>query len=418
MHIMSLRLAALVIASLVFGNASAQISINNPFELHDLLDEQVSNGSYPFLYARLESFEGRVLYEYSTVNRELLPDANIDGQSWIRIWSMSKIVTISLAMDLVEEGVISLDDPVADYLPELSDLEVAVGQDGAVLSALTADQSGCPLTTAPAASPITLRNLINHTAGFFYAVTGIECLDSLTRAQNLPGARDTDEFLERLRELPLIQQPGSDYFYGLNTTILGMTLERATGDTLQELLESRLTKPFRIRGMSYAAPDDVTLLPYFTSNDGALRVADSQELDIFGGGQPRYDSRNKLYFGGEGMVATADGYADFLRLLGSRGLFRGQRLLDEATVTEMTAPHTQLDNPGGHNGYNLWVSNGQSTGEPANLWSGGGYEATYFWIDPENEFVAILMSQVLGPWDRTTERNDTFRQAVYRQITP
>ncbi|MEL7311145.1 MAG: serine hydrolase domain-containing protein [Pseudomonadota bacterium] len=395
---------------------SADVSIGNTFALNRVLNEFVERGDYPFIYARLESFEGRVLYEYSTKNELLLPDADIDGQTWMRIWSMSKIVTITLAMDLVEDGVISLDDPVTDYIPELSTLTVARGVDEIRLSAVPEGAEPCPLATQPASTPITLRNLINHTAGFHYAVTGIECLDALSRAQNLPGSEDTREFIDRLAALPLVHEPGTDYFYGLNTTVLGMALERATRSSLQELVEERITKPLRIRGLQYALPEKETLLPHFTGTGGTAAVTDPTTLDIFGGELPRYDRRNELQLGGEGMLATADGYADFLRMLGNGGMLRGHRVLDDTSLSEMTSPQTLINNPAGYNGYNLWVTNGSAPDGQAGLWLGGGYESTHFWIDTENEFVGVIMSQMHAPPAAEVSRDEAFRAAVYNNL--
>ena len=96
--------------------------INNEFALDSILDKNVQNGSYPFLYARLEKLDGSVIYEHSSVNNDLLPNTMIDAETWIRIWSMSKIVTISVAMDLVEDDIISLNEPVSKYIPEFKNL--------------------------------------------------------------------------------------------------------------------------------------------------------------------------------------------------------------------------------------------------------------------------------------------------------
>ena len=398
--------------------APADVSIDNPVALNTFLDGLVERGDYPFLYARVVSFEGRVLYEYRTVNEELLPQARIDGQTWLRIWSMTKLVTISIVMDLVEEGRIDLDDPVTDYLPELANLTVARGPDGIALTGLEDPADGCPLQTEPVTQPMTVRHLMNHEAGFHYAVTGIECLDRLSAAQDLVSARDSEEFLERLVELPLVQQPGDGYYYGLSTTVLGMVAEVAGRRSLAELVERRLTGPLRIRGLQYTLPDGVELLPRFSGSDGNLRRANEGELDIFGGRVPEYNRRTRLFLGGEGMLATATGYVDFLRMIGNGGILRGHRVLEPGTIAEMTAPHTLLDNPDGHNGYNLWVSSGNGRTKPGGLWIGGGYEGTHFWIDPEHRFVAVVMTQVHASTDMTGEREHGFREALYAQIEP
>lgn len=119
------------------------------------------------------------------------------------------------------------------------------------------------------------------------------------------------------------------------------------------------------------------------------------------------------------MVATADGYADFIRMLLQKGNLNGYQFLEEETVKDIYAPHTQLDNPYGYNGYNLWISGDsmrlKNQGD-AGLWIGGGYECTHFWADPKRDFVGIIMSQnneVLSPG---YEMNDKFRGEVYKQF--
>ncbi len=412
--------SALVLISWV-NFAQAQIEVPDPDALDAVLDRFVEEGHYPFLYARLEDRDGNVAYEHSVVNRDLLPDAQIDGQSWIRIWSMSKIVTISVVLDLVEDGVLSLEDPVASYIPELSDMQVAVTSDGRSLAELDFGQAdpACPFELVPADTVMTVRHLINHEAGFYYATTGMPCIDSALADSNVVTAADSDEFIARLADLPLIQHPGTTYYYGTNTTILGMVAERATGLSLKQLVEERLTGPLGIEGLQYDLPPDAELPPRISGQGGTLRPAFPGELDIFGPDVPDYDPEHELYLGGEGMVATADGYADFLRMLLNHGTLNGTRLLETATVEDIYAPHTQLDNPEGHNGFNLWV-----TGEPTRtreqgeegLWVGGGYEGTHFWVDPKREFVGIIMSQIFWINEDGYGRDEAFRGELYRQF--
>ena len=113
----------------------------NDFSINDvpldaILNKYVQEGYYPFLYARLEDRRGNIIYEHSSVNKEILPDDIIDGQTMIRIWSMSKIVTIALVMDLIEDSVLNLEDPVTKYIPEFSNLKVATDENGVSLLSL------------------------------------------------------------------------------------------------------------------------------------------------------------------------------------------------------------------------------------------------------------------------------------------
>ena len=416
-------LAALLLALLLFSAAFAQPTVVVPdaAALNAVLDRQVASGYLPFVYARLEDRDGGVVYEHAAVNRELLPKARIDGQTWIRIWSMSKIVTISVVMDLVEDGVLALEDPVAKYLPELADLQVAVAADGSSLTELDEDAraAACPLKRIPVQAPMTLLHLINHQAGFYYATTGIPCLDEPLAAKNVAVAKNTQDFLDRLAALPLVGQPGAPYFYGLNTTILGMAAERASGKSLKALVAERLAEPLGIEGLRYGLPPGAELLLRFSGQDGALRVARPGELDIFGPDVPGYAPESALYLGGEGMVATADGYADFLRMLLRHGTLGERRFLERGTVETLYAPHTLTGTPNGHNGFNLWVS-GQAMRDAGNgdsgLWIGGGYEGTHFWVDPKREFVAVVLTQVFRPPAGGAGWLGAFRGALYRQL--
>ena len=420
MSIIRLAFAGLIFPFL-FGQASAAVSIPDPDAVDAVIDRFVEGGHYPFIYARLEDRDGNVVYEHSAVNRELIPNAQIDGQTWIRIWSMSKIVTISTVLDLVEDGVLSLEDPVTQYIPEFANMQVAVTPDGRNLSEVGNEEkaSVCPLELTPAASVMTVRHLINHEAGFYYATTNIPCLDSPLNRENVAVAEDTQDFIDRLARLPLIQQPGAGFHYGTNTTVLGMVAERATGKSLKQLVEQRLTGPLGIGGLRYGLPAGAELLPRVSGRDGTLRIADQGELDIFGADVPDYEPDHELYLGGEGMLATADGYADFLRMLLNHGTLNGRRFLETATVENIYAPHTQLDNPEGHNGFNLWVP-----GEPirtrgegeAGIWIGGGYEGTHFWVDPRREFVGVIMSQLYWVPEGGRGRNEAIRRELYRQF--
>ncbi len=397
------------------------LHIANPNELNSVLDHYVEEGFYPFVYARLEDLDGNVLYEHSAVNQDLLPNTKVNGDTWIRIWSMSKIVTIAVALDLIEDGLLKIDDPVSKYIPAFENLQVAVSNDGKSLEAFDWGNRDkvCPLQLVPNDSVMTVLHLLNHEAGFYYATTGFPCLDSMLAEQNLPTAKNADELIKRMSKLPLVQHSGADYFYGTNTTVLGMVAEKASGKTLKQLVAERVTDPMKIKGLQYGLSENENLFPRFTGRDSILREAKKGELDIFGPDVPDYDLNHPLYLGGEGMLATADGYTDFVRMLLRRGELNGYRFLEKETVEDIYAPHTQLDNPYGYNGYNLWVSGDsmriKEQGE-AGLWIGGGYECTTFWGDPKRNFVAVIMSQnneVRVPGYRM---NDEFRGALYKQF--
>ena len=395
--------------------------------LDSLVSKYIDNGSQALLLVRLEDKDGNEIYQNSYKNNKLVPDHNINESTWFRIWSMSKIVTISITMDLVEDGLLNLNDPVSKYIPELSNLKVALSNNNQALTsyaqALGNDKSElqdpCPLNLVESNSEMTVLQLINHEAGFYYSTTGIECLDNALDSKNLAASKNSNELIQKLSELPLIDHPGNKDFYGLNTTVLGFVNERASGESLDNLVKNRITVPMKINGLQYNKNSDTKLLPVFSGVDSIIRLANDGELDIMGSYVPGYQIENELFMGGEGMIGTADGYADFLRMLLNHGELNGHRFLDESSVKEIYSPHTQLDNEYGYNGYNLWITSSlmkkQGFGDEG-LWTGGGYEGTHFWIDPKRDFVGLIMTQMFETPKAGHGRDNEIRGEVYKQI--
>jgi len=404
------------------------IEITNKQHIDSITKTFVDREIYPFIYTRLEDSNGVVAYENLEKNQRLLANENIDGDSWIRIWSMSKIVTICLALDLMEDGIISLNDSVTKYIPEFSDLKVAVTQDSLEITSInwyeddSLREKSCPIKYVENDSVMTIVHLLNHQAGFYYSTTNLGCLDSAIAEKNVARAENSQDLINKLALLPLCQHPGSYYFYGMNTTVLGLVCERATGKTLAELVKERITDPMKIEGLAYDLPEGAIMLPRFSGKDSILRIAKVGELDIFGHDVPDYRPEHQLYLGGEGMIATANGYSDFLRMLLNKGTLNGYRFLEESTIKDLSSPHTQKDNSYGHNGYNLWVSSKlyfeKGIGDEG-LWIGGGYEGTHFWIDTKRGFVGTIMTQMFGPYDEkyAYSRDNRIRGAIYQPWT-
>ena len=377
-----------------------------------LEEEVVAFKHYPFMTAYVETAEGEVLVSSAVANPQFYGDAKGPGvDDWMRIWSMSKLVTIVLALDLAEDGVFSLEDEAANYLPELAALKVARPLSDGTMSEASAQsyelnatedrgQSACDFSLESPSRAMTIRDLMVHTAGFYYATTNLPCLDEAQAALELPLATSGDEWMQGISALPLIQSPDEGYYYGLNTTVLGFLMERATGKSLQMLLEERVLNPYDIEGLTFLLPESAVLPPRVSGIDGALRLATPMELDIFGGHQPPYGSDTTLFLGGEGLVATAPGFAKFLRVVFFSNANGVEPLLEDASITAMTSPQSNADSGWGAMGYALWLSNGRRPDDTygrSDIWTGGGYEGTRYWIDPTEERVGVIMTQVFMP---------------------
>lgn len=374
------------------------------------IDQVVADGGFPFLYVRVEQLDGRLVYEHSAINPEFAHD-HPNGDSWMRIWSMSKSVTIATILDLEEDGVLSRSDLVTDYIPEFEELKV--------LSA-SADNSSCDDNLAEPARGITVEDLLNHNDGFYYPFTEYDCLNAAMIRARLPEAGSSGELINRIASLPLHPGGVGNHQYGIGTTVLGLVAERATGRRFDELVEARVTGPLGIaETLKFTLPNEANTYPRVTGAGGALRLADPGELDIFGGPVPEYGSDTRIFLGGEGMVATTKAYATFLRMMGRLGEIDGVRILEEATVRDWYSPKTQLESPYGHNGFNIWVTSGKFDGLPnqkPGLLVGGGYEGTAFWIDLEAGYVGLIMSQVHQPATDGVDEVSRIRGLIYQHV--
>jgi CubicO group peptidase (beta-lactamase class C family) len=418
----------LILILIIFCSCDkSKILIHDSNKLDSIVEKYIDNGSQALILVRLEDNDGNSIYQYSNKNNKLVPDYEINEETWFRIWSMSKIVTISLTMDLVEDGILKLEDPVTKYIPEFINLKVAISKNGKPLSSygeglgvnVLENDDPCPYQLVENKSEMTVLQLINHEAGFYYSTTGINCLDNILDSKNLAASKNSDELIQKLSELPLVDYPGNKHFYGLNTTVLGLVNERASGETLENLVKNRITEPMNIKGLQYNRNSDTKLLPVFSGVDSSIRYANDGELDIMGTYVPGYETENELFMGGEGMIATADGYADFLRMLLNHGKLNGHRFLNESSVKEIYSPHTQLENDYGYNGYNLWITsrlNKEKGYGDEGLWTGGGYEGTHFWIDPKRDFVGLIMTQMFETPKAGHGRDNEIRGEVYKQI--
>ena len=389
----------------------------DPKPLNQILNRYVENGTWPFLYSKIvNGLNGKVVYEHLAINKVLLPSTSITGSTWMRIWSMSKLITISLAMDLMEDGLLHIDDPVPKYIPEFSDLMVAVDADSKSIASSERKKFDCPHGLVKLDSIMTVKHLLNHRAGFYYALTSSQCLNDGLASKNILQIENGDQLIDILSTLPLIQQPGEGYKYGMNTSVLGLLLERVTGKSLSNIFVDRVKKSYNLKGLDYTKPEGVNLLPTFTGRDGILRKAFDGELDIFGGEVPEYSKNNHLFLGGEGMLGTADGYIDFMRLLFFKD---GNIFLEEETVQKMSSKPDVEENDYGYNtGFGMYLTSKTHAFEK-HILRVGGYEKTQCWVDRKNNLIGTLFSQANETQDSeglSNQMEQDFKKELYQQL--
>lgn len=317
-----------------------------------------------------------------------------------RIYSMTKPITSVALMMLYEEGHFLLDDPVERWLPELAAPQVWVGG--------TADAP----ETRPATVPITIHQLLTHTAGLTYGFQYAHPVDQLYRAVDVGDFTvpdyDLDEMLARLADLPLLYEPGTQWGYSVATDVCGALIERMSGERLDDHLRRRVLEPLGMVDTGFSAPVDVLdrcSVLYATLPGIEPRTAMAPAAAM--------TTPPKLLSGGGGLVGTTDDYLRFCHMLLNGGELDGARLLSPRTLALMTRNH--LPNGGDLNsmgqatfsetemagmGFGLGFStlldaaaNRSMASEGSFAW--GGAASTAFWVDPVTEVCVVFMTQLL-----------------------
>ncbi len=354
---------------------------------------------------------GKIVHFEASGKMGLDNDAPIRKDTLFRIYSMTKPVTTVAAMMLYEEGRFQLSDPISKYMPEFKDLQVF-------------NENGMQ----PAQSEITVEQLMTHTAGFSYGFDNIHPVNKLYNSNALFAATDLTDFTQRLAKLPLRFEPGTRYYYSVATDVLGALVERVSGQTLDAFFQQRIFAPLGMTDTFFSVPAEK--LDRLATN----HVWDyaNNEIALVPPERRRSYKNVSLFSGGGGLVSTAMDYMRFCEMLRAGGSYNGARLLGPKTVQYMSMNQLsdQVRNEGADEYPAMHLYPGQSFGlgfgvitnpglsqvvSSKGEYSWGGAADTKFWIDPEEDLVAILMTQLLrAPWETRYQMKVATYQALER----
>ncbi len=314
-----------------------------------------------------------------------------------RIYSMTKPITGVALMMLHEQGLWDFDDPVSKHIPEFADLEVVLNYDEAGNIELG------PVTRQP-----TMRELLNHSAGFGYGLSGNDPVNDAFRELEVLASPDLNALISRVSNIPLMYQPGDEWVYSVAVDIQGYIVEKLSGQPFGEFLAEHLYAPL---GMTDTA--------FYVSEADRERFADVYRWDSEQGklmrnpprpDRPSYLDADRLESGGGGLVSTTHDYARFLQMLVNGGELDGQRILSPESVETMRTNSLRDglllrggDNRPGQAGQGFGVDFAvifdpeaarSKQGEGTYYWSGAA--GTWFWIDPVYDMFWIGMIQSQG----------------------
>jgi len=309
-----------------------------------------------------------------------------------RIYSMTKPITGAALMTLYDEGRFQLDDPVSKYLPGFGAIKVFAGDNGGAVQVTDLKR------------PITIRDLMRHTAGLAYGLMPATPVDEMYKeAKLLDRTKSLDDMITRLVKIPLAVQPGEKWMYSIAVDVQGRLIEVLSGKSLDEYFAERIFRPLGMSDTGFYVPAEK--LDRMTVNYGKK---DGQLSPVDGGKDSQFATKPALLSGGGGLVSTADDYLRFAQMMLNRGELDGVRILKPETVDLMSSNHLPDELvpiklgplPLANTGFGLdfavrvKVAPNEPTGSLGEYWWGGA-ASTQFLIAPREKLICVGMTQFM-----------------------
>jgi CubicO group peptidase (beta-lactamase class C family) len=368
----------------------------NPQKLErvgDYLRDQAATGKIPGAILLIQQHGKPVYHEFFGV-RDVATKLPMTDDTIFRLFSMSKPITSVVAMQLIEEGKFSLDDPIAKYIPSFTNVKVGVEK--------KAEDGTSTLELVPPSRPPTILDLMRQTSGITYGFYGSSAVrKAYAKADIYAGDFDNAEFAERIAKLPLAEQPGTLWDYGHSTDILGRIMELVSGKSLLAIEKEKLLDPLGMTetGFYVTDPQKKPLIAKPMPNDSDFRVGFTGYADV----PMKWES------GGGGMVSSMADLVRFSQMVLNGGKLDGKQYLKPETFEMMASDHV---GPGSGVGRDFFYFPGDGFGfglgfgvrtDPGNAkpppagslgelkWDGAS--GCYFVIDPKQDMFFVLLEQ-------------------------
>jgi CubicO group peptidase (beta-lactamase class C family) len=366
---------------------------------------------------------GKIVYYKSFGFANKQQNIPMKNDNIFRIASMTKPIISVAAMMLYEEGKFLLTDPVSKFIPEF--------KNPVVLDKYNAADT--TYTTVAAKREITMRDILSHTSGIGYAQIGSGTANAIYYKNKINGGIGTPystlkEVITRLAKLPLMVQPGEEFYYGLNTDVLGYLIEVISGRPLDKYLQQKIFEPLGMKDTYFFLPKEkqARLVSLYTQqgNQTKLRIQDSliSLNGTFSRDFPK--TPNGTYFsGGAGLASTAYDYALFGQMLLNGGELNGKRILSPGTIQLMTSnqigDHLMWGDTNKTRRFGLGFGILTDYAErtlmiPAGSYGWDGMFASHYWTDPKNKMVVVFMRNIwpTDHWDY----GDRIKPLIYQAL--
>lgn len=387
------------------GKSELNVTTFDFTQIDSLFNYSVLNKKIPGAVAYI-SYKGIEVLNRGYGYKNIEDKTEMTSSSIFRLASMTKALTAVSILQLVEQNELKLEDPLKKYLPEFSNMEILVN----VLPDST-------FTSTTAKNDITIHQLLTHTSGIGYGFQDDE-YNALVIKNNVSEGfcqddRTSFENTKKIAALPLLAEPGEKHIYGMNFEVLGTVIEKITGMRYDYYVIKNILEPLGMDNSYFLIPKEHRhRLPdvYEPGENGiGLKPASYKYVDY-----PKLDFI-KFYAGGSDLSSTAQDYNKFLMMIENKGKYNGNRILSDKYVNMLISKQSSLNESDSYQGYAAWIVNekGSKNGlRPKGSYDFGGFFDTYCWVDPTNEFSAILLLQMFP--NNVHDVHWKFQQEVYK----
>ena len=361
------------------------------------LKRYVDEKKLPFAHVAVLR-KGQLAYTNFYGARDIEAGSPVVEDGIYRIYSMTKLVTTVAALALYEKGAFQLDDPVDKFVDEFKDARVFVSGRKDSINSVEAE------------TPMTIRQLMNHTSGLTYGAFDPGPVGQLMRSGkidfgNLQG--NLGDTVRRLASIPLCFQPGSQWRYGVSTDVLGYVIEVVTGKTLLQVFDELIFKPLNMNDTFFEVP--INKVKKFCSLYTRTKSESLKLLEC--AGSSRFCKPVNMYSGGGGLISSMRDYLVFLEMIRCGGRYDDAQILGRKTVELMLRNHLSGDMASmGQPTFSEMPMEGIGFGlggaillDPAKAqilgsegeFTWGGMASTAFWIDPKEELSVVFITQLI-----------------------
>lgn len=373
--------------------------------IDSLLNASVKNLEIPGAVAYI-SYKGEEVYNSAFGFQDVENSVAMKTNSIFRMASMTKALTAVSILQLVEKGMLELNDPIKNYLPEFANMMVVEE----VLSDST-------FIAKPATKEITIHHLLTHTSGLGYGFQD-DNYNALIIKNNISEGfcsddRTSQENTRRIASIPLLAEPGEKNIYGLSFEVLSTLIENVTQQRFDRYVIQNILEPLEMNDSYFIIPEPqrYRLASVYEPHESGNGIVKTNYKDI---DYPIIETRN-FFTGGSDLTSTAKDYNKFLLMLENKGTYNGKTILGENFVKMMLSKQSDLNEGDSYQGYAAWIVNetGAKNGiRPLGSYDFGGFFDTYCWVDPTNNFTAILLLQMYPNNDDDVHWK--YQQQVYK----